>query len=325
MDPTSQQIVSSPTFRIITTLKYILFNPADLDPPHREIKDWQIQHETNLGLHSQRLQKSAEAFGWNDLAASIRQGGPALLEQHLLQAAQNQSKNDPLLFPERGSFRMFRTRLEISLTGSINVTIAAMTPGSLPISTLPHEISLFDPPRRSPPSEVSGNSTESICQLGIDTQATASTLFTSHKTSHRAPYDTARSRSHSPRLTPTTPPTTAEVLLFNPQSEITEASFSTVYFFRGGQWVTPRASCGGNLGVTRRRALMEGFCVEGVVVLRLNDVATDTGATGPDPWQSERQIEKDREGDEPWQIQPGEVVWLSNAVRGFFMARVAFV
>lgn len=70
---------------------------------------------------------------------------------------------------------------------------------------------------------------------------------------------------------------------------------------------------------------MEGFCVEGVVVLPLNGVATGAGATGADLWQSERQIEADREGNQTWQIQPGEVVWLSNAVRGFFMARVAFI
>ncbi|RVX75565.1 hypothetical protein B0A52_00918 [Exophiala mesophila] len=317
MFSTSEEIVSSPKFRIITTLKYILFNQADLNPPQDDVKDWQNQHETNLALHTERLQKSAEAFGWNDLATHIQQSGPSLLEQHLFQAAQNQSKNDPSLDPEAGSFRMFRTRLEISNTGSITVTITAMTPASQPISLLTHETSVFNPPpRQSPPPLVSDPSPESLCQLGVDTQATASTLFTTHKTSYRAPYDTARSRSHSPQLTPTTPPTKAEVLLFNPQREITEASFSTVYFFRGGQWITPHASCGGNLGVTRRRALAGGFCVEGVVTLP---------SSGAGPLQSKKQIEETRVGGQPWQIQHGEIVWLSNAVRGFFKARVALV
>ena len=64
-----------------------------------------------------------------------------------------------------------------------------------------------------------------------------------------------------------------------------EGSITTPYFFRGGEWVTPPAADGGNVGTTRRWALETGLCRE-MVVLRDD-------------------------------VKVGEVVWLSNGVRGW--------
>jgi len=78
----------------------------------------------------------------------------------------------------------------------------------------------------------------------------------------------------------------AEVLLYNPNSEVFETSLCTIYFKRDGHWITPAAICGPNLGVTRRLAIEHKLCKQGIVELR--------------------------------DLEPNEIVWLSNAVRGFF-------
>jgi len=80
-----------------------------------------------------------------------------------------------------------------------------------------------------------------------------------------------------------------EVLLFNTDGEILDASISTPYFFRGGKWVTPAAACGGQQGTTRRWSLEQHLCEEAVV--------------------------------EKNSMRDGEIIWLSNAVRGYYRAR----
>ncbi|MCJ1397179.1 hypothetical protein MMC11_000371 [Xylographa trunciseda] len=107
--------------------------------------------------------------------------------------------------------------------------------------------------------------------------------YTYHKTTNRDMYDAARAH-----LSPAA--TDVEVLIVNGRGEVMEGSLTTPYFWREGQWVTPQESCGGNRGTTRRWALERGVAVEGVV--RALDV------------------------------RMGEVVWLSNGVRGFGWGRV---
>ena len=79
-----------------------------------------------------------------------------------------------------------------------------------------------------------------------------------------------------------------EVLLYNTNNEILDGSNSTPYFHRNGRWVTPIGSSGGLQGTTRRWCLENRLCIESVV-------------------------HKDS-------LQEGEVVWFSNAVRGYFWA-----
>ena len=109
-------------------------------------------------------------------------------------------------------------------------------------------------------------------------------IFTKHKTTAREPYSEAR------RLCRAQLSTTTEVLVCNVRGEVMEGTLSTPYFWRDGRWVTPAAECGGNLGTTRRWALEQGLAVEGVV-------------------------HRDK-------VREGEIVWLSNGVRGFGWARL---
>jgi branched-subunit amino acid aminotransferase/4-amino-4-deoxychorismate lyase len=122
--------------------------------------------------------------------------------------------------------------------------------------------------------------------VSVDSTPTTPARYTMHKTTFRVPYDVARARAGITKC----PPDEREVLLFNPKREIMEASLCTVYFYRQGRWVVPAQDTGGMISVTKLWALEAGLCVEGPVKL-----------------------------DE---IEAGEVVWLSNALRGFFPGKV---
>lgn len=117
----------------------------------------------------------------------------------------------------------------------------------------------------------------------LDTQPTTVTEATMFKIWDRTPQVRARSEAGIFALT-----TTKEVLLYNPDHQILDGSNSTPYFYRKGRWVTPISSSGGLQGTTRRWALEKGLCIEAVISL---DSFVD-----------------------------GEIVWFSNAVKGFFCA-----
>jgi len=119
----------------------------------------------------------------------------------------------------------------------------------------------------------------------LDVQATETNLYTEIKTSHRAAYDRAR---QSAGLSPSS---ITEVLLYNELGEIMDGSITNVYFFRNNKWVTPDVR--GLQGVARQFALDRGIC----------SIASPA-------------VCKDS-------LRPGEIVWLSNAFRGFFSATFA--
>ena len=116
----------------------------------------------------------------------------------------------------------------------------------------------------------------------LDVQATKTDLYTEIKTSYREAYDRARQCAG---LSPTS---IMEVLLYNELNQVMDGSITNVYFFRNNRWVTPDA--GGLQGAARQFALDRGFC----------SIASPA-------------VSKDS-------LRPGEIVWLSNAFRGFFPA-----
>lgn len=114
-------------------------------------------------------------------------------------------------------------------------------------------------------------------------------LFTSHKTSNREVYNKALAmvRAQPPRLVVKNVQLQTEVLIINDseKGEIMEACTFTPYFVRNNKWITPKASCGGNLGTTRRWAVENGLCEVGVVEID--------------------------------SVRYGEIIVLSNGARGF--------
>ena len=117
--------------------------------------------------------------------------------------------------------------------------------------------------------------------------STSPSLFTSHKTTKRTQYDDIRALlpNSSEKSKGDAAPLLAEILLVNHNGEIMEGSITTPYFLREGEWITPAAKCGGNLGTTRRYALEQGICKESIVMKK--------------------------------SVQMGERVVLSNSFRGF--------
>lgn len=205
--------------------------------------------------------------------------------------------------PESPAFHSrFRIRISLNDHGSIHIT-------SAPLLTLPRERlgseTPFVPRSLSPPNQIPAGSVK--CTVTVSSQAVQKSIFTAHKTSHRDVYVSAQ-RSASIDAA-NIPPTEAEVLLRNTDGEIMECATSSVYFFREleeqpednkswtdipshgtARWITPPLSVGCCDGVTRRIALERRLCKEGVVMTK--------------------------------EIRDGELVWLSNAVRGFWIARV---
>ncbi|KAK5164776.1 Aminodeoxychorismate lyase [Saxophila tyrrhenica] len=118
----------------------------------------------------------------------------------------------------------------------------------------------------------------------LDNQPTETNESTMYKTSDRKPYVRARI---SASLTDVEQP--REVLIYNSDGEVLDATKSTPYFFRGGKWLVPASASGGLQGTTRRWTLENGVASEGVV--------------GKDS------------------LAVGETIWLSNGVWGFYYAK----
>lgn len=118
----------------------------------------------------------------------------------------------------------------------------------------------------------------------LDNRGTEKGAATMYKTNDRTMYERARSVAGITSFYQA-----KEVLLWNTEDEILDGSISTPYFWRNGRWITPASSSGGQQGTTRRWALERELCVEDCI---------------------KRQDMKD-----------GEIIYLSNAVRGYFPAR----
>jgi 4-amino-4-deoxychorismate lyase len=136
------------------------------------------------------------------------------------------------------------------------------------------------------PSKLPEPPANQACRVLVDRIPTSASTLTTHKTSSRGHYDKARTRFNIEGDAPTE----SEVLLFNEDKEVMEASLCTPYFLRNGVWITPAFSSGGNAGVSRRLALEAGLCIEQVL-----------------------QVDE---------LMEGEMIWLSNAVRGFMPGRL---
>ncbi|MCJ1307658.1 hypothetical protein MMC25_001305 [Agyrium rufum] len=227
-----------------------------------------------LHLHRDRLLNAANAFQWTEVIDYLK-GDVGLTRLHTYLKDQLYSKYGSSAYPEP-----LRIRIMISSSGQPSIVTEPAPPLALPLLTL-------FPPQM--PSEPTFPSTWTIY---VSPTPTSPTAFTTHKTTLRNPYDLARTLlpPSDPNASTSVTPLMMEILLFNPSGEFMEGSLTTPYFFREGSWITPKEGCGGNIGTTRRWALTQGLCIEGVV-------------------------SKDS-------IQEGEVVWVSNGVRGFGWGKV---
>jgi 4-amino-4-deoxychorismate lyase len=244
-----------------------------------------------LPYHRDRMLKAATHFGWS--VAAKRIGGSEGL-QHLLQkleASIDIKSSTPL-----------RVRTVLHHDG--NITVEANETPMVPLANLfPTRI-----PAPAPKLEVSlltggatmlgdGDTLPAGTEQGIpvqtqtwivaaDPEKITPSPFTTYKTTYRDMYAVARARAGIQSMTEP-----REVLLISDTcSEIMEGSLTSVFFWRGGRWVTPPVSSGGQAGTTRRWLLENGLCDEEVVSSN--------------------------------SLVDGEECWLSNGVRGLIWGKV---
>lgn len=124
-----------------------------------------------------------------------------------------------------------------------------------------------------------------IFKAVLDVLPTRNTTYTRDKTYYRTMYNYARHCAGIQSYQDA-----KEVLLYNKDWFVMDGSITTPYFYRDGKWITPHTECGGQQGTTRRWAIDHGLCTAGFV-----------------PRES---------------LRRGEIIWLSNGVKGFFTARI---
>jgi hypothetical protein len=241
-----------------------------------------------LSLHRDRMLEAAKHFGFSK--AEARLSGPSGLE-NLLQTLKD--------LVDVNSTTPKRVRVVIDKHGEISVEIFESPPRALR-SLFPTRL---PPPGAAPPrvNPLTGGALtlgadDSTAQQGpgygepsrdqtysvmVDPVGTEPSPFTSYKTTSRDMYSEARTRVGIKSMADS-----QEVLIKSTKDgEIMEGSLTTVLFWRGGRWVTPPTSSGGQIGTTRRWLLAHGLCEEEVV----------------------------RSAD----LVDGEECWISNGVRGF--------
>ncbi|KAF2748349.1 hypothetical protein M011DRAFT_493725 [Sporormia fimetaria CBS 119925] len=299
---------TTPDFCIFTSLRY---DPLLLTSPENSRPELNFVSPSPfyiLVYHRDRLLEAAQYF---DFQAAIKQlaDGKALHE-YLLQVVQRHisdgGKDEPLkirlLFDKNGT-------MSADTTSVPPVTLEELFPKSL------------DPAKQAEQSKQPGP-----WLVGLDKEPTPSSPFTLLKTTMRDLYNSARARS-----LPENPedPMRTEVMLYNECDEVAEGTFTSLYLFRGGRWVTPpvgvpsgsfdattlrgetwdegemrmpfagrwghslrsaKVGAGGQRGTTRRYALSKGMCME-------EPIGVDT-------------------------VRPGEIVWVSSGVRGFQLGKV---
>ena len=304
------RITSMTGFRLLTTLQYVFLDRHNVhvnsaSRNHYELEDlvkqWRELNTELLKLHRRRLREAAKALGWFDVAAHLRPVDPVLRngERHIRRTNSAPSIPDLQSLIEEAAKKKFpdpsagdslseagtpsvRTRILVSRSSEVTVEFGPLL--DIPSCDLRQllKMHLACPFKY----QISGRIPS---QVSLAAHPTIPSFFTRHKSTHRTDYNVAR-ESAQPPVQPTDLPTAREALLFNPDDQIMEASLSAVYFHRDGKWVTPSNECGGMQSVTKIYALKKGWCNEGIV----------------------------RKGS----LCDGEFIWLSNAVRGFFLGRI---
>lgn len=238
-----------------------------------------------LPFHRDRLVDAATAFGWTDAAASLQ--GPEGLASFSKLIKTRKSvwvqENDP-----HAPVKVRPLRPSWSLLTICKVRPVLSRDGTIAVTFTP------EPPRDVHAMFSNGSahpdtlqSNVKLTTVHLDTAATAASMLTRHKTTSRDHYLDARERAGLGRDYSSKD----DVILFNEHDQTTETSISNIAFWRDGQWITPRVECGGLPGVMRRWLVEQGHWTEGVILKQ--------------------------------DVRPGEIVLLSNGLKGCYPGRVA--
>jgi len=259
----------APDFQLFSSLRY---DPILLQSSHNTAL-WMANVGSDepspfymLPYHRDRMLQAAQHFGWGKAISRIQ--GPEGLK-HLLSVLESAIDSKEM--------SSLRVKTLLHYNGEITVE-SSPTPTVLYTNLFPNGI----PQPGSFKSEKEPGKAQKVQEwvLSIDSQQTTPSSFTTYKTTSRDMYTFARERAGIESMADA-----KEVFIVSDQAnQIMEGSLTSVFFWRGGRWVTPPISSGGQAGTTRRWLLENGHCHEEIV-------SADT-------------------------ISDGEECWISNGVRG---------
>ncbi|KAF2138562.1 uncharacterized protein K452DRAFT_311497 [Aplosporella prunicola CBS 121167] len=196
-----------------------------------------------LRYHRDRMLEAAQHFEWTPVTQKLMDG--EALEKILLEEVESWRK-----IGSHGDVPL-KVRVLFNPSGQMQTDLAPVPPASLKDffpSTLdlpaPKPAKTFTPSPLTggaltlgPSDSLASDSSSTSWIITLDTEPTPTSPHTLLKTTHRTHYDASRARS-----VPAAEKKDGqmhEVLLWNEVQEITEGSFTSAYFYRGGRWVTP--------------------------------------------------------------------------------------
>lgn len=335
-------------FQLFTSIRYdpLLLQSDENSLPHLNIVSPSPFYM--LAYHRGRMIEAAQHFDFHAVEKRL-QDGEALhhqLLQHVQEwQAKNNNTNDPL-------------KLRVLFDKAANMTVECVPVPAVPLSSLyptsfdrPNQTPTKHPANTSQPTpEVSpltggaltlgptdslpaSTSTpqQPIWHLKLDTAPTPTSPFTLLKTTYRDMYNVSRARA-----LPDNPdhPAHVEVMLYNDVQELTEGTFTSLYLYRGGRWVTPPV--GVPSGEFTAKTLRDGngedtnhdegelrkpFAGRWGHSVR----SAKVGAGGQRGTSRRWALGKGYCMEEPVGIETvevGEGVWVSSGVRGFGFGRV---
>jgi hypothetical protein len=258
-----------PTFQLFTSIRYdplLLSSPENSRP---ELNFLTPSPFYMLAYHRDRMVEAAQHFDFDLVTARLADG--VALHRELMSGVRKWQERQKEEEKEQGNQDM-PLKLRISFDKTATMTLDFLPIPPVPLSTLyPTSLdppsSLAQQPHPAPagkkeftPSPLTGGALHlgatdflpsntqdttpptipapPIWTLKIDTHPTPPSPYTLLKTSERTPYDLSRSRA-LPNEEEAASSVHREVVLWNSVREVTEGTLTSLYFFRGGKWVTP--------------------------------------------------------------------------------------
>lgn len=271
------------TFAVITSLRYESRRYPNTDSPFQlvcmsfKLSNMNQSHlgtasSASLSTHLDRLLESAKAAGWVSAAAPDRTSAEEVDRV-------NGNIRNAILDVDHEAFispKSWRVRLDRLASGHLTITAAPVAP----LPTYRQDFNPFCPSRLPDPSQIAAWEVDGSLlpkwRVVLHAKKTARGWFcTTWKTSDRGVYEDARDGVDAG----------TEVVLQNESGTVMDGTLSSVYFWRGGQWVTPSERCGPLKSISRQWALQSGLAIE-----------------------SEIRVAS---------IPKREAIWLANGVRGF--------
>jgi 4-amino-4-deoxychorismate lyase len=318
-----------PSLQLFTSMRYdpILLNSSENSRP--ALNFIYPSPFYMLAYHRDRMVEAAQHFDFDAVTAALSDGSAlhkGLLDRVKTWQTQEGAQDGPL-------------KLRISFDKAGHMTVDFLSISAVPLSTLYPES--LDPPNAPPkqpfkPSPLTGGALElgsgptlpapPLWTLRLDTQSTPRTPFTLLKTTQRTVYDASRARA-----LPSNPQSSVhvEVILFNTVQEVTEGTLTSLYFFRGGRWVTPpvgvpeayKMPVDGDVDVGERENADEGELRKPFPGRWGHSVrSAKVGAGGQRGTSRRWALGAGFCMEEPVGVDTitvGEGVWVSNGVRGF--------